>query len=123
MNKTGSKLEYRVAGQNKSYLDSGAGGLPIMIHGSRSAGTNEKMKQVSRDVVVIPVERPNEIVAQKWWDEKSNGKLVLHKVAIGDVDWSENIDLDAAGTRFSVTHLIIMLMTTTAILTTMQLQY
>lgn len=99
MNKTGSKLEYRVAGQNKSYLDSGAGGLPIMIHGSRSVGTNEKMKKVSRDVVVIPVERPNEIVARKWWDEKSNGKLVLHKVAIGDVDWSENIDLDAAGTH------------------------
>lgn len=36
MNKTGVKLEYKVSGQAKRYLDSGAGGLPIMIHGSES---------------------------------------------------------------------------------------
>ena len=36
MNKSGAKLEYKVAGQSKRYLDSGTGGLPIMIHGSES---------------------------------------------------------------------------------------
>ena len=35
MNKTGIKLEYKVFGQSKRYLDSGSGGLPIMIHGSK----------------------------------------------------------------------------------------
>ncbi|KAL7543622.1 LOW QUALITY PROTEIN: hypothetical protein ACHAXR_013206 [Thalassiosira sp. AJA248-18] len=104
MNKTGSKLEYKISGQRKLYLDSGHGGLPVMIHGSKSQGTNEKYKNVSRAISVIPLETPSAAVANNWWDEISNGILVLPKGAIEEkgqnlVDWSESIDLDAAGTH------------------------
>jgi len=103
MNKTGLKLEYRVSDQKKSYLDSGIGGLPIMIHGSKSEHTNEKYQNVSKEIAVIPLECPSQEVAKTWWDETSNGVLVLRRSILEDndqaiVDWSKDIPLDAAGT-------------------------
>ncbi|KAL7554677.1 hypothetical protein ACHAWF_018946 [Thalassiosira exigua] len=109
MNKTGSKLEYRVAGQSKSYLDSGSGGLPVMIHGSKSESTNEKYTNVSKAISVIPIECPSrEVLARNWWDESTNGPLVFpQKCPIEGkghnlVDWSEDIDLDEVGTSKGV---------------------
>jgi hypothetical protein len=111
VNKTGMKLEYRVAGWNddakhggKRYLDSGAGGLPILLHCSKSGETNAKMVQGSRQLSVIPLESPRREVLRSWWDEDTNGKLVLKKNAIVKskyqvTDWSQKINLDAAGTN------------------------
>jgi len=103
MNKTGSKLEYKISGQSKRYLDSGYGGLPVMIHGSKSEHTNDKYQNASRAISVCPLELPSQTVAKHWWDEASNGLLVLQKSAIEEkgqslVDWSDSINLDAAGT-------------------------
>ena len=59
MNKTGAKLEYRISGQKTSYLDSGSGGLPVMVHGcSKSKHTIEKYQPVSNEISVLPLERP-----------------------------------------------------------------
>ena len=109
MNKTGSRLEYKVGAKfqpgipinssrrRQRYLDSGNGGLPIMMH---CANTEKELS-------VIPVERPNEAVASTWWDTEANGKLVLKSNAIKCnsgrlVDWSDCIELDAAGTSGSL---------------------
>ena len=110
INKTGMKLEYAVAGSNdgsKRYLDSGAGGLPVLMHCSKSDETNATLLQGSRQISVIPLECPRKAVVRNWWDEGTNGKLVLNKNAIVDdkshiVDWSERINLEAAGTNGEV---------------------
>ena len=88
MNKTGAKLEFAVG--SKRYLDSGCGGLPLMIHCDKT--------KTEREISVIPVERPNEDCVANWWENSSNGKLVLKPSSITDVEWSEKIALDAAGT-------------------------
>lgn len=58
----------------------------------------------SGELHVIPLERPSLAVAQTWWDEQSNGKLVLKQHAIKGkghhlVSTSDKIVLDTAGTR------------------------
>lgn len=68
-----------------------------------NCSTNEKYKDVSRAISVIPLERPRQIIGEHWWDEKANGSLVLQNSAIEEqgqslVDWSDKINLDAAGT-------------------------
>jgi hypothetical protein len=106
INKTGMKLEYSVVGPNdgvKRYLDSGAGGLPVMMHCAKSDETNATLNQGSRQLSVIPLEYPRKEVAANWWDEGTNGKLVLKKNALVDgksqlVDWCQRINLEAAGT-------------------------
>eukprot|EP00804_Cyclotella_cryptica_P012787 CCRYP_010547-RA/>CCRYP_010547-RA protein AED:0.05 eAED:0.05 QI:183/0.85/0.81/1/0.76/0.63/22/985/2990 len=99
MNKTGMKMEYKVSGQSKKYLDSGTGGLPVMIHGAKSIKTNATYKKVSRQISAVPLECPKECLLQHWWDETMNGKLVLMKIPTNNnVGWSENIELDAVGT-------------------------
>jgi hypothetical protein len=99
-NKTGMKMEYKVSGQSKKYLDSGAGGLPIMIHGAKSIETNATYKKVSRQISAIPIECPKENLLKHWWDETTNGKLVLKKIPMNNkVEWSESIELDAVGTN------------------------
>ena len=106
INKTGMKLEYSVVGPNdgvKRYLDSGAGGLPVLMHCGKSDETNATFDQGSRQLSIIPLECPREEVARNWWDESTNGKLVLKKTAIVDgyshlVDWCTRINLDQAGT-------------------------
>jgi len=110
INKTGMKLEYSVVGSNdgvKRYLDSGAGGLPVMMHCAKSNETNDTLVQGSRQLSVIPLECPRKEVAGNWWDEGTNGKLVLKKNAIVDgksrlVEWSQKINLEAAGTNGEV---------------------
>ena len=102
MNKTGAKLEYKVAGQTKRYLDSGLGGLPLMIHGSKSEATNDKYKRNAKEISVIPVESPSKKLADLWWDSSTNGELVLKKGSIevngrNVVGWSDPIDMDGAG--------------------------
>lgn len=55
--------------------------------------------KVSRQISVIPLECPNASVASFWWDENTNGKLVMRKFSMIDqADWSDNIEMDAAGT-------------------------
>ena len=97
MNKTGAKLLYKIktsSGQSKCYLDSGNGGLPIMMHCGKS----------DREFSMIPLECPNKAVALNWWDETSNGLLVLKQNSIKSdqghhlVEWSKKIELDTAGT-------------------------
>jgi len=110
INKTGMKLEYSVVGSNdgvKSYLDSGAGGLPVLMHCSKSDETNAILDQGSRQLSVIPLESPRMEVAGNWWDEGTNGKLVLKKNVIVDgkshvVDWCTSVNLEAAGTNGEV---------------------
>ena len=99
MNKTGAKLEYRISNQKTSYFDSGSGGLPVMIHGrSKSKRAHEKS---SSDISVLPLESPRLDLAKIWWDEASNGVLVLSTQDVIDehgrspVQWSKAIDMDA----------------------------
>ena len=105
INKTGMKLEYSVSGavfgaNDKRYLDSGAGGLPVCMHCGKSEETNATLDQGSRHLSVIPLECPSEEVMKNWWDEEINGKLVLKRNGILDVtDWPRQpINLVAAGT-------------------------
>ena len=66
--------------------------------------SSEKYKNVSRAIAVMPLERPSLTTAEHWWDAASNGSLVLQKGCMLEkkgqilIKWSENIDLDAAGT-------------------------
>ena len=111
-NQSGMKLEYRVIGtkdhhgiSNKRYLDTGIGGLPIMLHcdneGEKNAG-----KRKRKEISVIPLENPTKVVLGQWWDEQRNGGLVLAKHAVkgenNSVDWSEKIEMDAVGTSGEV---------------------
>lgn len=97
VNQSGMKLEYRVTGtKGLSSVDSGAGGLPMMIH----CGEQQRKKEIS----VIPLESPTLAVLGRWWDEQS-GRLVLTKHALtgnNKVDWSQKIEMDAAGTSGEV---------------------
>ena len=105
INKTGMKLEYSVSGANdKRYLDSGTGGLPVCMHCSKSEETNAILDKGSRQLSVIPLECPSEEVMKNWWDEEINGKLVLKRNGILDVtDWPRQpINLVAAGTNGEV---------------------
>ena len=106
INKTGMKLEYRVDGPNlgvkKRYLDSGAGGLPVLMHCGKSDETNAKFDHGSNHLSLVPLECPREDIVDNWWDESTNGKFVLKKNAIVDsnshlVDWCKRINLDQAG--------------------------
>ena len=97
------KMEYKISGESKKYVDSGSGGLPIMVHCGKSGETNTTYQKTSREISVCPLERPTISVAKAWWDASSNGELVLMKNAINHkgrhlVGWSEKIELDAAGT-------------------------
>jgi len=104
MNKTGMKLEYKIlTGHFKRYMDSGVGGLPVMIHCGKSIETNKIHHNAAREVSLVPLERPSKSILQPWWDATSNGILVLQETAINNknrhlVGWSEKIELDAAGT-------------------------
>ena len=62
-----------------------------------------------REMSVIPLECLRKEVAENWWDENSNGRLVLQQHAIKDrntghhlAEWSEKIELDTAGTSRSI---------------------
>lgn len=110
INKTGMKLEYSVVGANdgvKRYLDSGCGGLPVLMHCSKSDETNATFHGSGQTLAVIPLECPREDIAMNWWDESTNGKLVLKKNAIvygksHVVDWCTRVNLEAAGTAGEV---------------------
>lgn len=110
INKTGMKLEYSVVGANdgaKRYLDSGTGGLPVLMHCSESDETNATFRGSGQTLAVIPLECPREDIARIWWDESTNGKLVLKKNAIVSgkshlVDWCTRVNLEAAGTTGEV---------------------
>lgn len=98
-NQSGLKLEYDVS--NKRYLDAGIGGLPIMLHcdyESENADKRSRRKAIS----VIPLEAPSKKVLGQWWDEQRNGGLVMAKHAIVGGDWSEKIEMNAAGTSGEV---------------------
>jgi len=108
-NQSGMKLEYRVIGtkdyhgiSNKRYLDTGIGGLPVMLHCDNDGAGKRKREEIS----VIPLENPSKVVLGKWWDEQRNGRFVLAKNGIKDgnnsVDWSEAIEMDTAGTSGEV---------------------
>lgn len=106
-NQSGMKLEYRVIGakdyhgiSNKRYLDTGIGGLPVMLHCQNESDKNVG-KRRRKEISVIPLENPSAKVLGQWWDEQRNGGLVLAKHAIG-VDWSEKIQMNAAGTSGEV---------------------
>ena len=80
----------------KRYLDAGSGGLPIMFHAGKS----------NREMSVIPLECLRKEVADNWWDQSSNGRLVLQQHAIKDrntghhlAEWSDKIELDTAATH------------------------
>lgn len=122
MNKTGAKLGYKVkvsslvslnkevrfktslepkidfsrvylSSQSKRYyLDSGSGGLPIMLHCGKS----------DQEMSVLQLECPRIDIAQQWWDGPSNGILVMKhhalKCDIRSHTWSEKISLVSAGT-------------------------
>lgn len=104
MNKTGMKMEYKVSGDRRRFIDSGIGGLPVMFHGGSATQTNSLYKKSSSELSCIPVETPSFNLVSNWWDETSNGKLVLKSDAIKSKDgshhvgWSEEIEMDAAGT-------------------------
>ena len=106
VNKTGMKLEYIVNGSNdcaKRYLDSGVGGVPVLMHCSKSDETNETLVQGSRQLSLIPLECARKEILENWWDQGNNGKLVLQKNGVVDgkshlVDWCKEINLDAVGT-------------------------
>lgn len=102
INRTGMKLEYSLGISNKRYLDTGTGGLPVMIHHCENNTDKGRTKEIS----VIPLENPTADCLGKWWDEQRNGKLVLTKGAINNrnnsVGWSEKIEMDAAGTSGEV---------------------
>ena len=108
-NQSGMKLEYRVIGtkdhhgiSNKRYLDSGNGGLPVMLHCVNEGEANAS-KRKRKEISVIPLENPTKAVLKKWWDPKENGRLVLAKNSIRDgIDWSEKIEMNAAGTSGEV---------------------
>ena len=78
--------------------------LAILIHGSRTQKSNEKYKKASREISIIPLQSPSQnMMAREWWDQASNGELVLQKGPIEEhgrsiVDWSKPIELEAAGT-------------------------
>jgi hypothetical protein len=96
-------MEYKISGHSKRYLDSGSGGLPIMIHASKSTETNSTYRKTSREISVCPLECPSESTSGQWWDEETNGNLVLKRTAINAggrslVDWSKDIPLDTVGT-------------------------
>ena len=65
-------------------------------------------KSSDREMCVIPIEPPHKNVADNWWDESTNGKLVLKQHAMKNhhgeylVDWSDMIALDTAGTSGEV---------------------
>lgn len=118
MNKTGAKLGYKIKVSNlvssnsrvilhgfkqtlisfsstqskRYYLDSGCGGLPIMLHCGK----------LDRYMSVIQLEYPRKAIAEKWWDVSCNGSLVMKQHGhTGDLRthiWSETISLDSAGT-------------------------
>lgn len=109
MNKTGMKIEYKVTGDPRRFIDSGTGGLPVMFHGGYHGGsavqTNTTFKKSSSELSCIPVETPKHNLVTHWWDEETNGVLVLKGEAIKSRDgsknrvgWSEAIEMDAAGT-------------------------
>jgi hypothetical protein len=105
MNKTGMKMEYKVSGDSRRFIDSGIGGLPVMFHGGSLTQTNSVYKKSSSEMSCIPVESPKFTLVSNWWDEASNGTLVLKSDAIKSKDgsknhvgWSEEIEMDAAGT-------------------------
>lgn len=121
-NKTGAKLGYRIKGsgsvslhefifcqlqlvnssrfafrQSKRYfIDSGSGGLPIMLHCGNS----------DQEISVIPLECPRKDIAERWWDSACNGKLVWSQHAIrSDIRrqiWTEKIELEKAGTSAEI---------------------
>lgn len=96
-NQSGMKLEYEVS--KKRYLDSGIGGLPIMLHCGNEGESADKRRR--KEISVIPLETPT--VLRQWWDEQRNGKLVMAKHANGiGGDWSEKIEMNAAGTSGEV---------------------
>jgi hypothetical protein len=98
------KMEYKVSGQAKKYLDCGVGGLPVMFHGGKISGTNAVYKKTSSELSAIPVECPKERLVKQWWDHETNGQLVLKRSAVKHrqghqlVGWSEQIEMEAAGT-------------------------
>ena len=74
--------------------------LSLLIYSS----TNEKYKEASRSIAVMPLQCAHDNVAQHWWDEGTNGSLVLQKCALGKngislVDWSDTVNLDQVGTN------------------------
>lgn len=104
------KLEYKLSGNDpRKFLDSGNGGLPIMFHGGHYGGssgqTNAVYKKSSSEISCIPIEGPKYNLLSNWWDESSNGTLVLMNESIKNregtkprVGWCEEIEMDAAGT-------------------------
>lgn len=110
-NQSGMKLEYRVEGTkdhhgitSKHYIDTGSGGLPLMLH-CHNEGEKNASKRKRKEISVIALENPTMAVFGEWWDER-NGRLVLAKNAIKDeknsVKWSEKIGMDVAGTSGEV---------------------
>lgn len=109
MNKTGMKLEYKVSGDPRRFIDSGIGGLPVMFHGGYHSGsevqTNMIYKKSSSEIMCIPIETPKHGLISHWWDDSTNGTLVLKSDTIKSRDgsknrvgWSDPIEMDAAGT-------------------------
>jgi len=99
-NKTGMKMVLKFSGRDDCIYDSGAGGLPIMAmcHPSEKKDSGDQ-----REVCILPIEAATLDTAKVWWDEPTNGTLVLNHPPLNSrgkslVDWSSRVGLDAVGT-------------------------
>jgi len=98
-NKTGMKLLYKVTGNDMIY-DSGVGGMPILT--SCKVGDTSSVGVAKREIAIMPLEGPKADVATVWWDDATNGKLILEHISLKHngkkrVEWSGEIGLDQAG--------------------------
>ena len=98
-NKTGMKMMLKFSGRDDTMYDGGSGGLPIMAM-CHVSGRKEKNDQ--REVSIIPLEGASLEGLTTWWDESTNGQLVMNPPPLNSkgkslVEWSKGISLDAVG--------------------------
>lgn len=103
INKSLMKMEYKFSGNEAIILDSGVGGLPILVSCKEKESSLDTLLAKKREISVRPVERPTEGTKSVWWDN-ANGDLtfmdpLLRKGTTAQVHWCEPMVLDKTGTR------------------------
>ncbi len=102
-NKSLMKMEYKFSGNEVIILDSGVGGLPILVSCKEKDSSLDTLLAKKREISVRPVERPTEVTKSVWWDNV-NGDLtfmdpLLRRGTTSQVHWCEPMLLDKAGTK------------------------
>jgi hypothetical protein len=97
------KMEYKFSGNEVIILDSGVGGLPILVSCKEKDSSLDTLLAKKREISVRPVERPTEVTKSVWWDNV-NGDLtfmdpLLRRGTTSQVHWCEPMLLDKAGTK------------------------